>query len=55
MIPKEILEYCTENLNDTILVESWGEKGIFYNPQNVLKRGMYISLSTDTVNHIISK
>jgi hypothetical protein len=42
MIPKVILEYCIENLEDTILVESWGEKGIFYNPQNVLKRGVYV-------------
>lgn len=42
MIPKEILEYCIENLHDTTVVESWGEKGIFYNPQNVLKRGVYV-------------
>ena len=24
------------------MVESWGEKGIFYNPDHVLKRGVYI-------------
>ncbi len=23
-------------------MESWGEKGIFYNPGRVLKRGVYI-------------
>ncbi|WP_238917830.1 DUF6194 family protein [Clostridium sp. YIM B02555] len=29
-------------VNITILVESWGKKCIFYNPQNLLKSGMYI-------------
>lgn len=38
----EILQYCLENLNGTVLVNSWGEKGIFYNPNNTLKRGIYI-------------
>lgn len=33
---------CLEILEGTILVESWGEKGIFYNPGHVLKRGVYI-------------
>ena len=33
---------CLENLEGTVLVESWGEKGIFYNPDHVLKRGVYI-------------
>lgn len=42
MNPKEILEYCLGNLQDVVLTESWGEKGIFYNPQNVLKRGVYV-------------
>lgn len=42
MESKEILKYCFENLKDTVLVESFGEKGIFYNPNNVLKRGVYI-------------
>lgn len=42
MDPNEILEYCIHNLHDTVLVESWGEKGFFYNPQNLLKRGVYI-------------
>lgn len=42
MKSKEILEYCLENLEGTILVESWGEKGIFYNPNQVLKRGVYV-------------
>lgn len=40
--PDEILRYCLENLEGSILLESWGEKGIFYNPGNVLKRGVYI-------------
>jgi len=42
MKPDDILEYCTSNLEGTVLVESWGEKGIFYNPYNTLKRGVYV-------------
>lgn len=42
MAPDEILKYCLENLDGTTLVSSWGEKGIFYNPGNKLKRGVYI-------------
>ena len=42
MTPDEILKYCLENLKESVLVESWGEKGIFYNPGHVLKRGVYI-------------
>ena len=42
MTAEEILNYCLENLDGTVLVESWGEKGIFYNPDYVLKRGVYI-------------
>lgn len=37
-----ILEYCLDTFHDTVLVNSWGEKGIFYNPNNVLKRGVYV-------------
>ena len=39
MKPDEILKYCLENLEGSVLVESWGEKGIFCNPGRVLKRG----------------
>ena len=42
MTTEEILNYCLENLEGTVLVESWGEKGIFYNPDHTLKRGVYI-------------
>lgn len=42
MTPDEILQYCIKNLDGTVLVESWGEKGIFYNPNGKLKRGVYI-------------
>ena len=42
MKPDEILKYCLKNLEGSVLVESWGEKGIFYNPGRVLKRGVYI-------------
>jgi hypothetical protein len=39
----EIINHCLENLAGTVLVESWGEKGIFYNPDGLLKRGVYIA------------
>ena len=42
MKTEDILNYCLENLDGTVLVNSWGEKGIFYNPENKLKRGIYI-------------
>lgn len=42
MTPDEVLKYCLENLEWTVLVNSWGERGIFYNPGNVLKRGVYV-------------
>ncbi len=38
----DILSYCLDNLDDVISVNSWGETGIFYNPQHRLKRGIYI-------------
>lgn len=42
MAPDDILQYCLENLEGTVLVESWGERGIFYNPEGRLKRGIYV-------------
>ena len=42
MNPNEILQFYLENLEGTVLINSWGEKGIFYNPDNILKRGVYI-------------
>ncbi|WP_290880085.1 DUF6194 family protein [Helicobacter sp.] len=42
MMTNDILSYCLSSLKDTTLVESWGEKGIFYNPNSVLKRGVYV-------------
>lgn len=42
MTAKFILDYCLNNLEGSIIVESWGESGIFYNPEHVLKRGVYI-------------
>ncbi len=38
----DILNYCLANLPGTVLVSSWGERGIFYNPNNALKRGIYV-------------
>lgn len=31
-----------KNLEGTVLVSSWGEQGIFYNPEGRLKRGVYV-------------
>ena len=42
MKPDEILKYCLKNLDGTVLVSSWGEQGIFYNPEGKLKRGIYV-------------
>lgn len=42
MTPDEVLKYCLENLEGTVLVSSWGERGIFYNPDRKLKRGIYV-------------
>lgn len=42
MTTNDILSYCLSSLKDTTLVESWGEKGIFYNPNGILKRGVYV-------------
>ena len=42
MTPDEILKYCLEHLDGTVWVNSWGERGIFYNPDGKLKRGIYV-------------
>ena len=42
MTANDILKYCLDNLPDTVLISSWGERGIFYNPNSKLKRGIYV-------------
>ena len=42
MTPDDILKYCIENFDGTVEAGSWGERGIFYNPGAVLKRGVYV-------------
>jgi len=42
MQPQEIFDYCLQNLEGTVLAKNWGEWGIFYNPNNALKKGIYI-------------
>lgn len=42
MTADEILRQCLDRLEGTVLVESWGERGIFYNPGHALKRGVYL-------------
>ena len=42
MTPDKILNYCLNTLEGTVLISSWGERGIFYNPGGKLKRGVYV-------------
>lgn len=42
MKPDEILEYCLKTLEDTVLSNSCGKRGIFYNPIRVMKLGIYV-------------
>lgn len=37
-----IIELCLERYAGTILVKAWGENSIFYNPDGLLKRGVYV-------------
>lgn len=47
MTANKILRYCLENFKDTVAVNSWGERGIFYNPGNMFKRGVYVMTIKD--------
>ena len=42
MDPDVIVNHCLERLDGIVAVESWGERGIFYNPDGRLKRGVYV-------------
>lgn len=42
MIANDIIAYCFATFKDVVLVESWGEWSIFYNPNQSLKRGIYV-------------
>lgn len=42
MKPEKILDHCLRELEGVVLVESWGERAIFYNPDGKLKRGVYV-------------
>lgn len=42
MEPIDIIEYCKIAFPDVYIVNSWGETGIFYNPGNRFKRGVYV-------------
>lgn len=37
-----IIEYTTTNHEGTVVNYNWGEQGLFYNPDNVLPKGIYI-------------
>ncbi len=40
--PEDVINYCLNNLPDTVLVRSWGEDSIYYNPERKLIRGIYV-------------
>lgn len=40
--PNSFLSGWRERLPGTVLAESWGETGLFYNPGRVRKRGVYV-------------
>lgn len=42
MTADDILKYCLEKFDGVVMVNSWGERGIFYNPGYKLKRGVYV-------------
>ncbi len=42
MTADKIIAYCLDRLEGIAIVNSWGERGVFYNPENRLKRGVYI-------------
>lgn len=42
MKPDDVLKYVLDNFEGVVEVNSWGECGIFYNPDGVLKRGVYV-------------
>lgn len=38
----DVISYCLRWFEDVVLRQSWGERGIFYNPSERLKRGVYV-------------
>lgn len=42
MKPNDIFVYSLAMLDNVVLAKNWGEWGIFYNPNKVLKKGVYI-------------
>jgi hypothetical protein len=42
MRQEDIFNYCLQNFEGTVLNTNWGEQAIFYNPNNTLKKGVYV-------------
>ena len=40
--PEQIIEDANQRFSGTVIHNAWGEHGLFYNPGQVLKRGVYI-------------
>lgn len=37
-----IFDYCTDAFAGLVVDKNWGERGVFYNPGNVLPKGIYV-------------
>lgn len=40
--PEKVIEICHKKFHGTVILEAWGETGIFYNPDKKLSRGVYV-------------
>ena len=40
--PEKVIEVCHKKFHGTVIVDAWGETGIFYNPDKKLSRGVYV-------------
>ena len=36
--PEKVIEVCHKKFHGTVIVDAWGETGIFYNPDKKLSR-----------------
>ncbi len=42
MKQEDVLKICQKKFPGTIIVDAWGERGIFYNPDGKMSRGVYV-------------
>lgn len=39
---EDIIEYVTSNYSGMVVNNNWGERGLFYNPEGKLSKGIYV-------------